>query len=234
MQDRIIEVDALRGIAIILMVMYHFLFDLDYFGLMNIQMNSLPIVLIQRVIGFSFVFLVGVSIVLSQKNNKFGYRTHMWRGFRITNYAILITAVTWIYPHEGFITFGVLHMIALSTFVAPFFFRFSKKNLALGIAIILIGIWLNLQTTDSKFLFWLGLSYPGYQALDFYPMFPWFGVVLIGMAIGEKLYPNGKSLIGFESEKLNKLAWIGKRSLKIYLVHQVILIGLVLTYILTR
>jgi uncharacterized membrane protein len=234
-KNRIIEVDALRGVAIILMVIYHFLFDLNYFGLVNIAIMCMPLVIFQRIIGVIFVGLVGVSIILSEKNNKFGYKTHFWHGLKILNFAILITAATWLYPHEGFVTFGVLHMIALSIFIAPFFFRFSKKqNLLIGIIIIIVGIWLNLQSTDLKLIFWLGLPYPEYAALDFYPMMPWFGVVLIGMAIGEALYPKAKSLIGFKSEKLEKLAYLGKRSLAIYLIHQIILIGLIMAYILTR
>ncbi|MFH1785077.1 MAG: heparan-alpha-glucosaminide N-acetyltransferase [Candidatus Micrarchaeota archaeon] len=229
---RILEVDALRGLAIVLMIIYHFIFDLNYFGLANFDMSNPLMIIFQRVIAVLFVGLVGVSLVLSENKNKNGYLKHMWRGFKLTNFAILITAVTWIYPHKGFISFGIIHMIALSTFIAPLFFRFKKWNLLIGIVLIVVGIWFNLHQTDSRSLFWLGLIYPEYEALDFYPILPWFGVVLTGMAICELIYKNKR--FEFKNTWANRLAILGRHSLAIYLTHQIILVGIIMAYIISR
>ncbi|VVC02615.1 Uncharacterised protein [Candidatus Bilamarchaeum dharawalense] len=227
---RILEIDALRGVAIVLMIIYHFMFDLNFFGLMKIDLSDIMIVLFQRFIAVLFVGLVGISLVLNELNNKRGYLTNLWRGFKLTNIAILITAATWLYPRDGFITFGIIHMIALSTFIAPLFFRLKKWNLVVGVVLIIGGIWLNLQQTDSKLLFWLGLIYPGYEALDYYPLLPWFGVVLIGIALGQMIYPDGQSRIK-NIKLLEQLAILGKNSLVIYLLHQVLLVGIILIYL---
>lgn len=231
---RITEIDALRGVAIILMVIYHFLFDLNFFGLTNIDIHSVPMVLFQKTIAVLFIGLVGISLTLSENQNKRGYITHFWRGLKLGNIAIVITAATWIFPHDGFITFGIIHMIALSTLIAPLFFKLGKWNFLLGLGLIGLGIWINTLVVETQFLFWLGLLFQGYHALDYYPMLPWFGLVLIGMAIGHEIYRNNEAIFNIKNKLVDKLAVLGKNSLAAYLVHQVILVGIILIYIITR
>lgn len=217
------------------MIIYHFLFDLNFFGLVNIEIQGISMTIFQRTVAILFVGLVGISLTLSENNNKRGYLTHFWRGLKLVNIAILITAATWIFPHDGFVTFGIIHMIALSTFIAPAFFKLGKWNFLVGLGLVSLGIWINTLVTNSHFFFWLGLTFPEYHALDFYPILPWFGVILIGMAIGQAAYHNGESRLEIKNTGLiNKLAFLGKNSLIIYLVHQVVLIGIILIYILTR
>jgi len=63
--DRFWEVDLLRGIAVLLMVLYHFAFDLNYFGLVGIDVNSGHISLLAHLIVALFLLLVGLSLTLS-------------------------------------------------------------------------------------------------------------------------------------------------------------------------
>lgn len=230
--ERIVEVDAIRGIAIVAMVVYHLIFDLDYFGIITIKLYDLPLLLFQRLIGVLFMLLVGVSITLSESHNREGYARHAKRALKLSIVALLITIATWIYPHEGFITFGIIHSIALATFLAPFFFRFRQINVLIGLAIISAGLYVNTIQTDSHYFFWLGLTYPGYAALDYYPIMPWFGVVLIGLYAGQIFFPNGRSAIRIAASPLllNTFAALGRNSLAIYLVHQPVLVGIILTY----
>jgi len=217
---RITEVDALRGIAIILMIIYHFFFDLAYFGIHDINIFDTAMVLLQRTVGTLFLFLVGFSLVLSEKRNREGYIHHAKRAARLGMVAALITIVTWIYPHEGFIKFGIIHMIALSTLIAPFFLRFGPANLILALIIITVG-W-GIHYTDSPYLFWLGWIRPDYFALDHYSLFPWFGIILIGIYAAQNIrIPK----IGYN---LDLLALLGRNSLLIYMVHQPLLVALML------
>lgn len=221
---RVTTIDALRGISIIMMVAYHIIFDLKYFGFFAIDLNALPLVIFQRIIGLSFLTLVGISLTLSEKNNTQDYLRHFRRAAILGSIALLITLATWIYPHQGFITFGIIHLIALSTIIAPFFFNRGKFNLVLAVIVIVLGLFFSSIVISQNYLFWLGLVYPGYEALDYYPLFPWFAFVLIGIYIGEtvKLLPEWK---GFLAEGF---AFLGRNSLTIYLLHQPIIIGIML------
>ena len=219
--ERVSSVDVLRGSAIVLMVIYHILFDIYLFGMADIDLYGLPLVLFQRLIGGMFLLLVGVSIVLSEKRNQEGYIHHARRAGKLALIALLITAVTWIYPHEGFIRFGIIHMIALSTLIAPLFLRLGKLNIILGILIILAG--LQIHYTDIDYLFWLGLIRYDYMAYDHYSMVPWFGMVLIGIELGKKI-DLWKDIV----PKNALLSFLGRNSLAIYLIHQPLLIGALL------
>ncbi len=225
---RITGVDALRGIAILMMVIYHIIFDINYFGIAPIDIYSLPLVLFQRVTGSSFLLLVGVSLSLSESRNKEGYMRHARRGAWLACVALAITVGTWVFPHDGFITFGIIHLIALSTFIAPFFFRFGKLNVLFGLFAIAAGLMMVGLQTDSHYLFWLGLTYPGYTALDYYPLLPWFGLILIGMYAGSLVVRRGGLDLPAGKRLSERLALLGRNSLAIYLVHQPIVVGVIL------
>jgi len=235
--ERIAVLDDARGAAVVLMIIYHFFFDLNYFGFAPVDMQSLLFVLFQRIIGTSFVLIAGISLAISESRNREGYVHHAKRGLRLAAVAALITLATWAYPHEGFIQFGIIHMLALSTLIAPFFFRFGKLNIILGAAIVLLGFYASTMTTASHWLFWLGITYPGYYALDHYPMLPWFGVVLIGICVGQAVLARWKG----REEKIRKsvvarawharaLSFLGRNSLAIYLLHQPVLVGILLAF----
>lgn len=221
--------DALRGAAIVMMAAYHFIFDVWYLDIAKFDMFSLPLVLFQRAIGISFLLLVGVSLTLSESRNRAGFVRHLRRGLFLGAVALAITAATWIYPHEGFITFGIVHLIALATLAAPAFFGLARLNVLLGLLIIVAGLLAADVEVQSPFLFWLGLTQPGYAALDFYPVLPWFGVVLIGVFAGQTLYPDGKGRFKVpDSGLIRTLGWAGRNSLSIYLVHQPLIFGTLL------
>ncbi|MEW6722597.1 MAG: heparan-alpha-glucosaminide N-acetyltransferase [Candidatus Micrarchaeota archaeon] len=226
---RIIEVDALRGVAIILMVIYHVIFDINYFGIAQIDIYSLPVVLFQRTIGSLFLLLVGVSLTLSDRGNKEGYSRHLKRAGMLAAAALGITLATWIYPHDGFITFGIIHFIAFAAAAGPLFLRFGRLNLLLGILAILAGLMAGGIEVEQGYLFWLGLADAGYTALDYYPVLPWFGVVLIGIYAGEALFPRGVARVRIAPSKpAEALAFLGRNSLLAYLIHQPVIIGILM------
>jgi uncharacterized membrane protein len=229
--ERITEVDALRGVAIAMMAAYHFIFDIYYLGLAQVDLQFLPILLFQRSTGTLFLLLAGASVWLSEIRNREGYARHARRGLLLAAVAMLITLATWIYPRQGFITFGIIHMIAASTLIAPLFLRLGRLNILLGLLLIIAGFFIGSVETDSRLLFPLGIAYPGYTALDYYPLIPWFGVVLIGMEAGRIIFPQGKARWKtYDSAWARGLAFLGRNSLAIYLAHQPLMLGAMMAY----
>jgi len=222
---RVPEVDALRGIAIILMVIYHFFFDLSYFGLADINLYEFEWQLFQRTVGFLFIFVMGMSLTLSEAKNREGYARHAKRAAKLAAVALLITIATWVYPHEGFIMFGIIHFIAAATLIGPLFFRLGYWNVLLGIVIIAAGFCIGSMHIDSQYLFWLGITYPGYMPLDHYSLIPWFGVVLLGIYAGQRFFPKAKPMLK-KTDSMGKLAFLGRNALLIYLLHQPLMIGM--------
>jgi uncharacterized membrane protein len=229
---RLWEIDTFRGIAIIMMIVYHIIFDFNYFGIYKINIYFPPLRVFLYSIGTIFLLIVGISLHLSFLKNQMKLK-YLKRGLMIFFIGILITIVTWFYPHDGFIVFGVLHCIGLSIILSYPFLKLYYLNLVFGLILVSIGIFLTQFSFDFNYILFLGFRPDGFYTLDYFPILPWFGVVLIGIFIGKLFYKkdqiNTKSSYLSEKFIIKKLAFLGRHSLIIYLIHQPILIAIILT-----
>lgn len=233
LKQRFWEIDFLRGVAIIMMITFHFFYDLNYFGLHRINLSSGFWWIFARMIAATFILLVGVSLTISYSRvkklkAKKIFKKYFFRGLKIFSYGLLVTLATWIFLKKGFIIFGILHFIGISIILAYPFLKFRFRNLLLGIIFILIGIYIGNFYLNSYWLIWLGLTPHYFYTVDYFPIFPWFGVILIGLFLGNMLYPNGKRRLkipDFSKFSLTKpFCFLGRNALVIYFIHQPILI----------
>jgi len=224
-RGRLPEVDLLRGAAVIGMVLYHLLFDLDYLGLCQVDARSGPLLLLAMLVAGTFLLVVGASLFLSSersgKRPPFG--KYLRRGIKIFALGMLISAATWIYSPEEMVRFGVLHLIGVSIVLAyPFFYRPRWSFLA-GAAAIAGGLSLSRLDLPAGPLLWL---YPErFNTLDYFPILPWFGIVLIGLALSSLAYGGYQRRFSLppcleELPPLMALSALGRHSLTIYLLHQ--------------
>jgi uncharacterized membrane protein len=234
--QRFWEIDTLRGIAILMMIVYHVLFDLTYFGFTSTDLNALPVLIFLYPIGTLFLLLVGVSLTLSynrvkQALDKNQLRIkYLQRGSSIFGLGLIITLVTWVYPHNGYIIFGVLHCIGLSILFGYFFIQSRLSALLIGMLCVIIGVFLRVNVTvDFPWLLWLGFVPSSFYTLDYFPLLPWFGVVLIGIFLGNSLYQNNTRVFSIKDHSTfigtRLLCFLGRHSLIIYLLHQLVIVG---------
>jgi len=232
MIKRISEIDFFRGIAIIMMIVFHFSWDLDFFGLISMSNNPLFWNVFQKLTGGLFIFLVGVSLTLSysrtmKKNrDKYPYK-FLLRGFRILGYGLIITAVSYIWMREVFVFFGILHFIGAAIILTTPFLNLRYTNLVLGILTLSVGIYLRQQLFDFAWLIWFGFTYP-IHTLDLYPILPWIGIVFFGLFAGNMLYPKAKRIKILNKIKMPKskaIEFLGRYSLLIYFIHIPVMFG---------
>ncbi len=143
---------------------------------------------------------------------------------------MLITIVTRLVLGDGYILFGILHLIGFSIVIAPFFFSFGRGNLLIALALILLG-WHVAGIEGPLWLAWLGIHPASFYSVDYEPLLPWFGLVLMGFVSGSLLFPGGKRRFNLPElgDPLGQgLVRLGRHSLLIYLVHQPLIIGLLL------
>jgi uncharacterized membrane protein len=124
--------------------------------------------------------------------------------------------------------FGILHLIGASIILAYPFLGLKLPNVALGAACIATGLYLH--GFHNSWLVWLGTR-PDFFMLDYWPIFPWFGVMLLGVFAGNALYGDRGKLDASPSARppsVEPLTFLGRHSLLVYLVHQPILLAALL------
>ena len=228
----------MRTLAIGLMVVYHVAYDVH---LLAPQVALDPFDgawrALQVTTGSTFLALVGVSYwVTDQRGRSRGlrgaalWRAHARRGGQVLAAALLVSLATLLaLGTDDAVRFGILHLIAAAVLVVlPLTVRLGAFNVLLGAAAIAVG--LTLGESDVPGALVLGFD-PGGTGVDWYPLLPWVGASLVGLAIGAVLYPGGE-----RGPALRRLARApqgsavagapGRHSLPIYLVHQPVLIVL--------
>ena len=242
MVRRFYEIDAVRGLAIILMIIFHFFVDLDFFGVASIDLDNLFWKVFGNLVAIIFIFLVGFSLVLSysrKKAQKIGFKKYLKRGAKIFSYGLIISFVTFLLFHDMFVKFGILHFIGLSIIISYPFVKLTKKDkngifgiflLIMAIAVIAIGIFLNNLYFNFPYLFWVGFKPKDFASLDYFPIFPWIGVIMIGIYAGNLFLKTKPKVKELKSKLLYSFSFLGRHSLMIYLVHQPVLAGFILVY----
>src|SRR5215217_1394811 len=190
-----------------MMVVYHLMFDLDYFGGYAIESTSGFWALFADATAGTFLFLVGVSLAISYSRASAGLQgqslfwKYLLRGIRILVYAMALTVV-FLVLGMGVVAFGILHLI--------------------GVYMRIVAL-----SSESPWLLPFGVVPENLVMPDYRPLLPWFGVVLLGVFAGNVLYRNGNRpalFAGKAPSAARPLLPLGRNSLFIYLIHQPILI----------
>jgi uncharacterized membrane protein len=222
-------IDTARGVALVAMVVYHLAWDLRYFGYIASEVESgLGWRIFAHTIAGSFLFIVGVSLVLASRRG-LNWRRYFRRFALIVASAAAITLATWFTFRETFIFFGILHHIAVASVLGLAFLRApAAVTIAAAVFCFAAPAFLSAPLFDHAALVWIGLATTLPRTNDFVPLFPWFGAVLAGIAAAQ-LWPS----LGFDRmadwnavRVPRALLFVGRHSLLIYLLHQPILFGL--------
>jgi uncharacterized membrane protein len=222
-------IDVARGIAIAAMIVYHFSWDLSFLRL--IETNILQILAwrwFARGIAGSFLMLAGFGLALAHLQ---GFRRlpFLKRLMKVGGAALAVTLVTYFAFPESYIFFGILHCIAAASVLALPFLRLHPA-LNLGFALFCLAApWLfTSPALDEPWLDWLGLGSSDPVTNDYVPIFPWFGLALVGIAAGQMLLARAETMELARWRAGNPLArilvWAGRKSLPIYLTHQIVLL----------
>jgi uncharacterized membrane protein len=230
------EIDALRGVAITMMVIYHMAYDLVLFGYYQANVLIGPWRIFGRTTASLFILLVGVSLAISfARSDRLErgwshYKKYLVRGLKLIGWGMVITLVTWAYMGKPVVIFGILHVIGAITILVYPFLSLHWANLPIGAAMIGLGVYLNQLPVSHPWLLLFGLRPRTLFQVDYFPLLPWFGVALLGVFIGQQLYPEGTRKFKLpnwhEKPGPKELIWLGRRSLAVYLIHQPILIAI--------
>jgi len=237
--SRYFELDAARGVALILMIIYHIIFCLYFFGT-GLAPWFDPYTMSGAPIAFLFVVIAGVSLVLStgrETNPVRSAKKLFFRGLYLLCFAAIITIVTWLVYPEEVVVFGILHLIGISTIISiPFVVMKVKPYIPLVVGIICIALSpIVSMLRGPAFLIPFGITYNGFATLDYEPLIPWFGIVLLGVTLGLIIYKDGVrhgvlTRLGEMPRGFAPLCFIGRHTLIIYLLHVPVIIGVLFLF----
>ena len=222
-------VDFIRGCAIIAMVVYHFCFDLAFNGWLAADFgNDLRWIWFRIPILGSFLFIAGVSLGLAEERGQTALQ-FWWRVAIIGGAAALVSLSSYIMFPSSFIYFGVLHAIALMSILARPALRWGLLTIALGFLVVAIGVSVQHPFFDQPPLHWIGLMTFKPRTEDYVPLFPWFGMMLIGAggSTWAARHPGWSARLSAWNVP-HSIGWIsllGRHSLLVYLLHQPLLLG---------
>ena len=233
MSKRIWELDAFRGIMMILIMAYHLFYDLVFlFDLVDLDT---PFLLglyrfCNNWLGSPFLLLSGLCVTLGSRPVR--------RGLQVMAGGLLINLVTLGMYLFGFadkgiiIYFGVLHCIATCMLLWPLFRKLPTWLLTvLGILLATAGLYMRGRAcVDFPWLTPIGIVQYGFASSDFFPLLPNLGYFLLGAAGGRTLYKEKRTLFPRVNEEhflVRFFSFFGKHSLIFYLLHQPVFAGLV-------
>ncbi len=221
MNNRDHSLDLMRGVAILMMIAFHLIYDLNEFGFTDIPLSGYWLTTYWRyLIVFLFLSSVGISLVMAY-GKQFNIAKFSKRMVILGLAALAVSLGTYFMFANAWVYFGILHLIWASCFIAIFFVRLPNLSLLIGLSILALA-YFNLP--DLSFLRVILSDNIPRASIDFYPLFPWISLVFLGIYMGHN--PWYKKIITLRSTFIQ---YLGQHSLLIYLVHQVLLFGLVAT-----
>ena len=234
-KNRIWELDALRGICILGMMVVHFVFDLNEFAGLGLTMPGW-FDFCQRYGHILFILISGICATLASRSFR--------RGVIVFCAGLLVTGVTLFmvcvlkFNRSLSIYFGILHLLGLCMILFPLFKKLPVWALAvLGANFVALGVWLaalepvavSFPSAQGLLLGAIGIRPAGFYSGDYFPIFPNLGWFLLGAVLGRTAYRRRDSLlpkVNADFFLLRFFRFCGRHSLWIYLLHQPVLAGL--------
>jgi uncharacterized membrane protein len=222
------RVDALRGAAIVWMVLFHFAYDLNLFGFLQPRQSFFHDALWTRqrtCIVSLFLLCAGLGQALALHAGQAWPR--FWRRWwQVALCAALVSVATaWMTP-KGWISFGVLHGIAVMLIISRLAAPLGLWLFPLAAALLLLPLWVQHPFFDTRWTNWVGLTTRKPITDDWVPVLPWLGVMWWGLALGQWLLRQPSSwLSGKLVQPLQPLAALGRWPLTIYMLHQPLFMG---------
>lgn len=235
--NRVHLLDEVRGLSILLMVVYHTFYDLVI--IFGVRISAFFSPLVQGLV----VLFAGIFIFISGSVSHYSH-SNIKRGILCFGCGMLLTLGTALIMPDELILFGILHLLGVCMLLFPLAVRLIRKipplpglagclllflllrELPFGIIGIegLLTLQLPSVLYSTPFLFWLGFPNTGFFSADYFPLIPWGFLFLAGGFFGVLLKSNRLPGWVYRSH-IPPLAFIGRHTFLIYLLHQPVVYG---------
>ncbi len=215
---RINIIDNTRGIAFIFMFIQHIFYFYDVSTYYKTEYSKNELIQISGSIARNlFIFLAGVSLVLNYKKNKNSFiKNKFKRNMEILFHSLIITIITYLLYPEFYIRFGILHFIAIASFLGSVIVPYPNTYLIFIILFLFIK-----PPKINSFIDTITGASVNYNMMDWFPLFNWLPLFILGMYFIEKI-----DIKKFDVVENSFLSFLSKNSLNLYTGHIILLLYL--------
>ena len=236
---RFLLLDITRGICVLAMIIYHFCWDLGYFGFIDLRLITQGFGLfIAQLIGSSFITIAGISSRILSLSDSFKQK-FLKRFFKLVFISAVISTATFMLNRNSFIFFGILHFLSVCSLISLILIYFKSSFHLLLIFLCAAIVSISEITFNLPFMLsWLGFNKEIPATNDFYPLFPWITFYFFGFWSGKIIYKKLSQKDDDFAVPINGIymffkffEYIGQKALVIYILHQPILFSLFFVFI---
>ena len=225
MYNRLIEIDAMRGIAIILMVIFHIALADNLFSNKSHNLHNGFFDFIGEFSRTTFLVLVGASLVLAYKKKKAEKKSfkmfQVKRGVQLILYGLIVTFLTKLVLPQQYVAFGILHFIGLSIILLSFVI--DKKFIIFLMLIVCLTTYGKVffkNPSLANYILGTNTGFHGWT-IDYFPLLKNLPKVIVGILFrhfySENPLPIPETIR--KHRAMSILETLGKQSLNIYMIH---------------
>lgn len=232
------EVDILKGIAVVCMIIFHIYYFPAQYGYTEFNYQTTSLKIIAKVAQIIFITCVGINMYISYKNSKekkedtkVYIKKQLTRIGKLLVCALFMTVFSYYVFGDKFIKFGILHFIAFGSLCL--FMFVDKPTIIIGVLTLISLLYTLKNINPSLFMnvppkiAFISGFYSNWSAIDHFPIIPWLIYICIGILLGNIFYDKYNQYRPTIENKYKKLVTplqeIGKKSLEVYLIHWIIL-----------
>ena len=219
MKQRYVWLDLWRSLAVLVMLAFHTLWDLEHFGVLASGTMETPFAnVIRYVFGGSFILSSGLLVLRG--------RDPLRRGFFLFCVGLAVAVATTALGLP--VKFGILQLIGVYMMLCALLRKPLTRLRGLwsaGVcALLFAGAWVLTArvTVDWPYLYPLGLRSADFVSSDYWPLLPWGFLYLLGTQLSPALL---RAKAG-ERRLPAALTFLGRHSLIVYLAHQPVIYGI--------
>lgn len=218
---RIFEIDFLKATAIILMVIFHIVYDLNEFVGIGLDYTTGFWYWVGKISVLLFIFLAGINSGFSKRPIK--------RGTIVLGFGIVITIVTFVFLRDEYVRFGILHFLGVCMILFPYLKKLNNGILLIIAIAIIVSVNLSNVLAETSIITFFKDIFGGVPTIDYYPLFPYISAFIFGILAYKIFYYKRVSILNLYL-KNRAIYMVSKYSLFIYLIHQFIIIGIIFLF----
>jgi uncharacterized membrane protein len=217
------------------MAVFHLFFDLAHFRFIGANLYVDPFWTTQRTFILSlFLLCAGAGQAIAWEQQQPWAR--FWRRWaQVAGCAVLVSIGSWLMFRHRYISFGVLHAIAVMMIVMRITVRGGAWLWLAGAVAIALPQFVRDPFFDTRLTNWIGLATHKPATEDYVPLLPWMGLMWWGVAAGRWVLQHRRHwLTGGVPGVLRPMAVLGRWSLSFYMLHQPVFIGILMLVLAVR